>query len=506
MVVDVATSESHTLALKSDGSLWVSGYNQYGQLGDGTTSSKWGFRKIVNAGVTSIFAGYNKSAFIKEGGSLWVMGNNWYGQLGLGEDPDAWGSSVPIQLVDSGVIDVAFGWHHTLYLTQNGALWGMGSDSEGQLSNELNNIYTPSVIIESDVIDVAAGYNQTLFVKSDGSAWGIGSNYWNRGGQPPRSGSVDKYDEGIDDKEPVLIFERDITRVFTYQIGTEKSKWSSYYLDNSGGLQDYYSKIFSHGVIGSSGKYALLDDGTIWQLNGTNQKEAQKKQTKFKAFSANRDKYIVVKEDNSVWAYGANANYSGRFGSGHLEEFKNSADEWLVEDFYNPQLKLVSGEGDTDNSRFKIEGNQLIALESFDFEKQDSYSIRLSMETPEGLTIEAAIQVNVIDTYEGSGKAFKSSGSSYNSGWKQIDWFGLYFPDEEGTWNFHQHLGWIFIPLSQGGEGFWMWHAGQGWLWTSKDTFPWLFSKRLQTWLYFDPSREERRLYQHNANQWIFER
>jgi gamma-glutamylcyclotransferase (GGCT)/AIG2-like uncharacterized protein YtfP len=492
-----------------DGSLWVSGENGQGQLGDGTLTTKYGFRQIVDSGVVAIFAGsYGTSAFLKEGGAFWVMGSNLTGELGLGH-PETSGikyANSPVELVGSGVVDVALGKQHTLFLKQDGSLWGMGADGFGQIANNLENSYTPKEIVPSDVIDVAAGARHTVFVKSDGTVWGMGTNYGGELGNGIRGeGTRDSFDEGMDSKEPLLTFDKNIAEVFSYKWSNYDYNWGSFMLGKQGELYssilDY--PVFSHGVSKVSGNYATMADGSVWLLQTAMGNSLKLKTSNVTAFSAHREEYITVKQDNSVWVYGIQRS---AFGSGHLFEFKNDADEWLVEDFYNPQLQLVSGEGDTDNSKFAIEGNQLIALESFNYEQQNSYSIRLGMVTPEGSRVEASIKVDIIDAYEGTGKAFKSAGVKQGNGWQQIDWFGMFYPYEDGNWNYHMDLAWVYVPLSQGGDTIWMWHPGQGWIWTGKDTFPWLFSNRLQTWLYFDPTQPERRLFQSNANQWIYER
>ena len=47
---NAAASDSHSLVLIQDGSLWVTGHNMFGQLGDGTTTDRLAFVKVVPSG------------------------------------------------------------------------------------------------------------------------------------------------------------------------------------------------------------------------------------------------------------------------------------------------------------------------------------------------------------------------------------------------------------------------------------------------------------------------
>ena len=44
----IAAGEYQSMVLKADGTVWATGYNRYGQLGDGTTSSKDSFVKVLS--------------------------------------------------------------------------------------------------------------------------------------------------------------------------------------------------------------------------------------------------------------------------------------------------------------------------------------------------------------------------------------------------------------------------------------------------------------------------
>ena len=75
--------------------------------------------QIVASNVTAIAAGYFHSLFIKSDGSLWAMGDNNYGQLGDGTNRN---TNQPEQIVANGVTAIAAGGYHSLFLKRAGNL------------------------------------------------------------------------------------------------------------------------------------------------------------------------------------------------------------------------------------------------------------------------------------------------------------------------------------------------------------------------------------------------
>ncbi|MCZ6532864.1 MAG: hypothetical protein O7A08_07845, partial [SAR324 cluster bacterium] len=125
---------SHTVVLKNDGTLWAWGDNFYGQLGDGTTTSRsYPMQVGTDAGWIGVAAGTTHTVALKSDGSLWAWGDNYYGQLGDGSTgirltPVRISSFVKVRAV------VAIN-SHTLALQSNGALWAWGYNDNGQLGD-----------------------------------------------------------------------------------------------------------------------------------------------------------------------------------------------------------------------------------------------------------------------------------------------------------------------------------------------------------------------------------
>jgi alpha-tubulin suppressor-like RCC1 family protein len=75
--VSTAAGKSHSLGIKSDGTLWAWGGNIYGQLGDSTTTERHSPVQIDKDNKwTSISAGYFNTLALKSDGTLWTWGGN----------------------------------------------------------------------------------------------------------------------------------------------------------------------------------------------------------------------------------------------------------------------------------------------------------------------------------------------------------------------------------------------------------------------------------------------
>ena len=85
-VISISTGYYHTVAIKTDGTLWAWGHNNRGQLGDGMNTDR-STPVQENTEATdwvSVSAGYSYTVGFRSDGTLWAWGWNNYGQLGDG--------------------------------------------------------------------------------------------------------------------------------------------------------------------------------------------------------------------------------------------------------------------------------------------------------------------------------------------------------------------------------------------------------------------------------------
>jgi alpha-tubulin suppressor-like RCC1 family protein len=176
----VSAGDSHTLAIKRDGTLWAWGNNHNGRLGDGTRQNR--HRPVqIGLGITnwdSVSAGPSHTMAIRTDGTLWGWGNNQHGQLG---DNTTWErlSPVRIEMTVTNWASVSAGPSHTMAIRTDGTLWGWGNNQHGQLGD--NTTFDRRIPVRiglavTNWASVSAGERHTVAVRADGTLWAWGPN------------------------------------------------------------------------------------------------------------------------------------------------------------------------------------------------------------------------------------------------------------------------------------------------------------------------------------------
>jgi hypothetical protein len=132
----VAGGNNHTAAIKTDGTLWTWGYNGNGQLGTNDTTNR-PTPVTTFAGGTNwkqVDGGNSHTAAIKTDGTLWTWGYNFYGQLG---DNTTTTRNIPVTTFAGGTNwkQVECGLYHTAAIKTNGTLWTWGNNAYGALGD-----------------------------------------------------------------------------------------------------------------------------------------------------------------------------------------------------------------------------------------------------------------------------------------------------------------------------------------------------------------------------------
>ncbi len=196
----LAAGAYHTLGLKTDGSLWAWGRNHYGQLGNGRFEER--FEPQANAtpvkvgdGFTDVMAGAHHSVALKADGTLWVWGWNEYGQVGDGSTSSR---ATPIQVM-TNVRKLLSAQISTVVQTQDGKTYGWGYNGESRrrynillLGATRFNVTQPTEI-PGDWLAVSAGTGHGLFLRRDGLLASVGYQQFGQLGD----GSFDDVRQGL---------------------------------------------------------------------------------------------------------------------------------------------------------------------------------------------------------------------------------------------------------------------------------------------------------------------
>ena len=225
-IVAVAGGTGHAIALRSDGTVWAWGGNDYGDLGDGSGTGRdyaapvpgltntigiasgdyhnfalcangkvwgWGFNEIAELGIgnendqprpvlvstltnaVALSGGYYHSIALLSDGTIKAWGENLNGEIGN------LSSFTPVPVSGlSNIIAIACGKFHNLFLDQTGRLWVWGNDDYGQLGDGGAGSTVPFLLTSvSNVTAIAGGRTSSMISTADGSLymWGNSGSF-----------------------------------------------------------------------------------------------------------------------------------------------------------------------------------------------------------------------------------------------------------------------------------------------------------------------------------------
>ena len=200
---------SFSLAVGSDGNAYAWGYNQYGQLGNGTTGGYQTTPVMVRSPdrktypdlpedftYVQVSTGNAHSLAVGSDGYVYAWGHNNYGQLGNNSSND---SKVPARVRDPAnptdtskglkATQISAGSSHSLAVGSDGYVYAWGYNDHGQIGNNSSNdskvparVRDPANPTDTSkglkATQISAGSSHSLAVGSDGYVYAWGYNYW----------------------------------------------------------------------------------------------------------------------------------------------------------------------------------------------------------------------------------------------------------------------------------------------------------------------------------------
>lgn len=174
----ISGGEGFSLVARADGTVLAAGNNDKGQLGLGTFTTQENATQIPGlVGIDKVYAGDNFGfAMDTSTGTVWGWGDNSYGQLGLSSTLD---QSSPVEIFNSGVIDIAPGRDFTLFLRSDNTVLASGNNFFGQLGDGTNTakIFPVSTGL-TNIVEVSAGdyFGTALDTNGNVYTWGFGGH------------------------------------------------------------------------------------------------------------------------------------------------------------------------------------------------------------------------------------------------------------------------------------------------------------------------------------------
>ncbi|MEC7180820.1 MAG: LamG-like jellyroll fold domain-containing protein, partial [Candidatus Thermoplasmatota archaeon] len=190
-VADSGGYPLHNCAIMTNGSLYCWGYNQYGQLGIGSTTQQT-TPQLVNLGsgvkAVDVSVGSGFTCAVTDAGALMCWGDNAYGKLGIGSTSPSYHSTPQNASLPTNrkAVDVQLGHVHGCALLDNGDVACWGYNGFGGLGTGNTNQRTSPTVVSLDsqrqVASLGMGKHHTCIGYDNGSVVCAGRDNWGQQG------------------------------------------------------------------------------------------------------------------------------------------------------------------------------------------------------------------------------------------------------------------------------------------------------------------------------------
>jgi len=337
--INISAGGKHTLGLKSNGSLWSWGNNDYGQLGYGNLNAS-NYPNLVGNDTNwiSLSAGWQNSLGLKSNGTILGWGNNGNGQLGIGNTTN--NNTAAIIGTSNNWSNIVTGSGYSCGIKSNGTIWGWGDNSDGQLGDgtRIQRTSPIQIGIDTNWKLITIGDFYTLGLRTNGTLWAWGRN---SSGQLGDGTNISRLIPNIIGNSTWIIV--DAGDAHTIGIKSNKTLWA--WGNNLSGQigNGTFGNIYNTAILissdtnwskvsaGGNHSLAIKNNGTLWswgsndagQLgDGTTVNKITPIQigtdTTWVSISAGYRHSIALKSDGTMWAWGD--NNARQLGNGNISQ------------------------------------------------------------------------------------------------------------------------------------------------------------------------------------------
>lgn len=319
---------------KTDGYLYGVGNNAHGQLGDGTNVSKSSWTKITSLGtdiskVWSMGCSHGITIVQKNDKSIWMTGYNGYGQIGNGTTTTLtsftnvtsfWGTGLEILKVGGTKGENSNANSHTIMLLVNTSgvkyVKTSGRNHAGQLGDGTTGDKSSPVTILSgtNIVDISTQHNSAIALFSDNTirSWG-----YNAHGQLGLGNTTNTL-------SPTVVNVSGVTEIFNHQFTTHSNGWvNQYFIKKSDGIYATGNNVGGYCATGDTGATTTFKKTLL---------PATIRDISFLTTSNEGRSYYAVSNNNYLYTWGYDGNDGVTGDSGNSRTYIPTPIQFTIEE------------------------------------------------------------------------------------------------------------------------------------------------------------------------------